>query len=113
MNLQCSFRCIAVAVLLIPSLSFAISCDELRAEVAAKIRSAGVQDFSVSIVEADAPSTGKVVGSCDNGAGKLLYIRSAPAGEAAGVAPLAPTRSGSIVTECKDGSIPANGVCPP
>ena len=49
------------------------SCDELKGEIEAKIKKNGVDKFSLDIVEKDAQAEGKVVGTCDGGAKKIVY----------------------------------------
>jgi hypothetical protein len=68
--------------------------------VETRIRASGVSAFSVSVVDSSAPSTGRVVGTCDRGAKKLLYT-SAKASK----------KTDPIITECKDGSEPVRGDC--
>jgi hypothetical protein len=51
------------------------SCDELKAEIEAKIKKNGVEKFSLDVVDKDAQSEGKVVGTCDGGAKKIVYKR--------------------------------------
>ena len=48
-------------------------CEELKAEIDAKIKKNGVSKFSLDIVDANAQSDGKVVGTCDAGAKKIVY----------------------------------------
>jgi hypothetical protein len=51
-------------------------CEELRAEIDAKIRKNGVPMFTLDVVDTDAPVTeGKVVGSCDGQTKKIVYKR--------------------------------------
>jgi len=50
-------------------------CDELKAEIAAKLDAKGVAGYSLEIVDADKAGNGKVVGSCDGGAKKIVYSR--------------------------------------
>jgi len=49
------------------------SCDELKSEIEAKIKKNGVEKFSLDVVDKDAQSEGKVVGTCDGGAKKIVY----------------------------------------
>ena len=49
------------------------SCDELKSEIEAKIKKNGVEKFSLDVVDKDAQSDGKVVGTCDGGAKKIVY----------------------------------------
>ena len=55
-------------------------CDELKAEIDTKIRANGVPEFTLDIVEADAAAqaTGKVVGQCDGGSKRIVYLRGTP-----------------------------------
>ena len=48
-------------------------CDELKAEIDAKIKKNGVDKFSLDVVDANAQAEGKVVGTCDGGAKKIVY----------------------------------------
>lgn len=69
---------IAVAAsLLIASPVFAQvkPCEELKSEIDAKIKKNGVKEFTLTIVEKDAPEDGKVVGTCDGGTKKIVYKR--------------------------------------
>jgi hypothetical protein len=48
-------------------------CAELKSEIEAKIKKNGVDKFSLDIVDKDAQAEGKVVGTCDSGAKKIVY----------------------------------------
>jgi hypothetical protein len=48
-------------------------CEELKGEIDAKIKKNGVAKFTLDIVDASAQSDGKVVGTCDGGAKKIVY----------------------------------------
>jgi hypothetical protein len=50
-------------------------CEELKAEIDAKISAKGVGSFTTTIVDRDATEDGQVVGTCDNGARKIVYKR--------------------------------------
>jgi Protein of unknown function (DUF1161) len=50
-------------------------CEELKAEIDAKIRKNGVESFTLDIVEIDAQAEGKVVGTCDGNTKKIVYKR--------------------------------------
>jgi hypothetical protein len=53
-------------------------CEELKAEIAAKLDAKNVTGYSLDIVDKDAEVTdGKVVGTCDGGTKKIIYKRSA------------------------------------
>jgi hypothetical protein len=86
------------------------SCEALRAQIEAKIAAAGVARFTVTTLDAAAPASGQVVGSCELGSKKIVYQREGgPAPPAA--PPQAPARGEPILTECKDGSVSMGGDC--
>lgn len=111
--------------------SAAGNCDELMAQIEAKIRGAGVTRFLLATVAADATVPGKVVGTCDRGAKKIVYdagaaasASSASSASGAAFAPPAPAAPSAlfpstrrnddrILTECKDGSVSVGGDCKP
>ena len=51
------------------------SCDELKAEIDAKIKKNGVEKFTLDVVDTEAQVEGKVVGTCDGGTKKIVYKR--------------------------------------
>jgi hypothetical protein len=113
--------------------SHADPCEPIRARIEAQIRDAGVATFTVITVDQDASVPGQVVGSCDNGAKKIVYAKGAPGAGTSPVtpAPIAaspqpskppkpaprrpanPTPVHEILTECKDGSVSMGGNCKP
>jgi hypothetical protein len=99
---------IAATLLVASSGSLAANCDTIRSQIEAKIRASGVANFTLSTVEADARTTGRVVGTCDFGTKKIVYVASsAPA--SSGAKPRSANES--IITECKDGSVSIGGEC--
>jgi len=50
-------------------------CDELKAEIAAKLDEKGVKGYEITAVENDKVGDAKVIGSCDGGTKKLTYMR--------------------------------------
>lgn len=108
------------------------NCEPLRAKIEANIAAKGPAAFTVSTVEAAATVPGQVVGSCDNGAKKIVYARGTgparavptppPAAPASATAPVQrpvakpiatrkTTREEDILTECKDGTVSIGGTC--
>jgi hypothetical protein len=105
------------------------NCEALRSGIEARIRAAGAERFTVEVVDgAAAEGRGKVVGRCERGTRLIVYRRgaaavpmaapsaaaaAAPAAPGAASAPRQPPRpgAGSVITECKDGSTPADGRC--
>jgi hypothetical protein len=50
-------------------------CNELKAEIDAKIKANGVQTYTLEIVPKDQEADGQVVGTCDGGTKKIVYKR--------------------------------------
>ena len=96
----------------------AISCDALRSAVEAKIRRNGVSNFGLSVVDANQAAGGKVVGSCELGTKKLVYVQGS---QPAAPAPAAPNRplpmtsakagGEPMIVECFDGKAYTEGPC--
>jgi len=71
-----------LALAVAPALAQRKDCNELKAEIDAKITKNGVQVFTTTIVDKDAPEDGKVVGTCDGQSRKIVYKRGEmPSGE--------------------------------
>lgn len=51
------------------------SCEELKGEIEAKLKAKGVKSWTIDIVAKDENKEGRVVGTCDGGAKKLVYKR--------------------------------------
>ena len=58
-----------------PAVAQVKPCEELKAEIEAKIKNNGVKEFTLTIVDKDAAEDGKVVGTCDGGSKKIVYKR--------------------------------------
>jgi hypothetical protein len=50
-------------------------CEELKAEIEAKLKAKGVEKYTLDIVAAEAAKDAKVVGSCEGGAKRIVYKR--------------------------------------
>jgi hypothetical protein len=50
-------------------------CEELKAEIDAKIKKNGVEKYTLDVVDVDAQAEGKVVGTCDGNTKKIVYKR--------------------------------------
>ena len=51
------------------------SCEDLKAEIEAKLKAKGVKAWTIDIVAKDEQKEGRVVGTCDGGRKKLVYKR--------------------------------------
>jgi Protein of unknown function (DUF1161) len=76
-------RLIGVAPLIvavIPVATLARDCNEVKAEIDAKIKAKGVTNYVLQIVNGPDVKEGKIVGNCDVGAKRIVYFRE-PNGE--------------------------------
>ena len=96
----------------------AASCEDIRTRIEAKLNAAGIDKYSLTVVDTAATSPGKVVGTCDLGTKKILYAKD-PSPNETHAAPSSPTvpkppskaDSSAILTECRDGSASVGGDC--
>ncbi len=51
-------------------------CEVLKAEIAKKLETNGVKTYTLKIVAKDKAAEGKVVGSCEGGTKKIMYIKT-------------------------------------
>lgn len=51
------------------------SCDDLKAEIAKKIEANGAKNYTLDVVDKDAQTDAKVVGTCGGGTKKIVYSR--------------------------------------
>ena len=68
------------AVFIIPACTYAQGakpCEELKSEIAAKLEAKSVKSYTLEIVSKDADTEGKVVGTCEAGAKKIVYRKTA------------------------------------
>ena len=66
-------RLIAATVVLAFSASAWAGCDEAKAKIEDKIKSKGVDKFTVTIVDKGGQVDGKVVGNCENETKLIVY----------------------------------------
>jgi hypothetical protein len=72
-------RFVGVATLIvaaIPVAALARDCNEVKAEIDAKIKAKGVTNYALQIVNGTDVNEGKTVGTCDTGAKRIVYFRS-------------------------------------
>ena len=62
---------LGIMLIAAPALAQRKSCDELKAEIEAKVKGNGVKAFTLNIVPNDEVKDEKVVGSCDGGTKKI------------------------------------------
>lgn len=67
---------IALACLLPSAWAQVKPCDELKVEIATKIDANGVKNYTLDIVPTEQVGDRKVVGSCEGGAKKIVYVRN-------------------------------------
>ncbi len=52
------------------------SCDELKAEIEAKLKAKGVEGYTLEIIPSDQVKDQKIIGSCEGGSKKISYSRN-------------------------------------
>jgi hypothetical protein len=50
-------------------------CEELKAEIEAKLKAKGVEGYTLEIIPADQVKDQTIIGSCDGGTKKISYSR--------------------------------------
>ena len=103
---------LSVALLATPCA--AKTCEELRSEISAKIQAAGVRDFTVTIVDSASGVPGRVVGSCEQGTKKIVYVQATGGGAAktpTAKTPAPQPKKSPVLTECRDGTVSMGGDC--
>ncbi|MCP1442372.1 hypothetical protein J3D54_001504 [Pseudomonas sp. GGS8] len=66
---------LAVGLLSLAGTAFAQGkpCEELKAEIAAKLDAKGISNYSLEIVDKGTATGGKVVGKCEQGSKVIVY----------------------------------------
>lgn len=99
---------LVLALAAVPALAGAASnCDPIRAQIEAKLHAGGLSGFRLEVVDTDAPSRGKVLGSCERGTKKIVQVGAAVASASAASKPAREP----ILTECRDGRVLMGGDC--
>ncbi len=67
---------VVMALFAVSTLAEQKACEELKAEIAAKLDAKGVKNYTLNIVAASDVKDAKVVGSCEAGSKKITYERN-------------------------------------
>ena len=72
-------RVLLLAAFAVPLSAFAQGkpCEDLKSEIAKKLEDNGVKTYTLEIVDKDKDAEGKVVGTCEGGAKKIVYSKKA------------------------------------
>jgi hypothetical protein len=102
---------LALAAFLAHTAGHASNCEEIQAGIADRIRAGGITRFTLSTVDAEASAPGRVVGRCGQGSKKIMLVQEPGVqGEPGAKAP-ATARRREVITECRDGTVVADGEC--
>ena len=66
---------VPLIVVVIPVVALARDCNEVKAEIDAKIKAKGVANYILQIVDGPDVKEGQIVGSCEVGAKRIVYFR--------------------------------------
>jgi hypothetical protein len=107
---------LGLALALAGGAALASNCDSIRERIESRLRAAGVANYALETVDANATTTGRTVGTCEQGAKKILYSRPGPPSSApapqADRSPKPRPGTEALLTECRDGSTTLGGDCP-
>lgn len=113
-----SLAAVALAFITAGAGAHAAGCEELAAQIDAKIRAAGVAQFTLTTVDAAADAGGRVVGTCELGTKKIVYEPGPTHGAVPATRPAqqpapapARPRDEPMLTECRDGTVKMGGDC--
>jgi len=68
---------LAIALTLLSATAFAEkNCEELKTEIAAKMKANGVASYTLHVVAAEDAVASQVVGTCEGGKKKIVYKRT-------------------------------------
>ena len=66
---------VPLIVAAIPVAALAKDCSEVKAEIDSKIKAKGVANYVLQIVSGPDVKDGKIVGNCDGGAKRIVYLK--------------------------------------
>ncbi|HWR58093.1 MAG TPA: DUF1161 domain-containing protein [Thermodesulfovibrionales bacterium] len=69
------FLCILTAFICTSAFAEVKPCEELKAEIEAKLKEKGVNNYTLEIIPSDQVKDQKIVGSCEGGKKKISYAR--------------------------------------
>ena len=99
----------------LPCFAVGKDCQQLRAEVARKYQAGGIASPELQLLPSSAATSGKVIGNCELGTKKLVYIGAngtpSPSSPSVSVKASVPGAGAPVLTECKDGSVSMGGSC--
>ena len=75
MNMRRFLALGSLIVTVIPVAALARDCNEVKAEIDAKIKAKGVANYILQIVDGPDVKEGQIVGSCEVGAKRIVYFR--------------------------------------
>ena len=103
----------AAACCAAPCFAAGKDCEQLRSEVLRRYEAGGIVAPELQLLPSSAATTGKVVGSCDLGSRKLVYLggKSGPSSSSSPVGARSPAAAAPVLTECKDGTVSVGGTC--
>lgn len=58
------------------SWSAVTSCDAIKSKIETKLEGKGVKNYTMQVVAKDVETKNRVVGSCEGGSKKIIYLRA-------------------------------------
>ena len=75
MNVRRFVGIMLLMVAAIPTASLARDCNDVKAEIEAKIKAKGVMNYALQIANGQDVKEGQIVGNCDAGAKRIVYFK--------------------------------------
>jgi hypothetical protein len=75
MNVRRLLGVVPLIIAAIPVVALARDCNEVKAEIDAKIKAKGVMNYVLQIENVSDVKEGRIVGNCDQGAKRIVYIK--------------------------------------
>src|SRR3954447_23130365 len=80
MNVRRFLGLAPMIIVAIPVAALARDCNDVKAEIDAKIKAKGVMNYGLQIVNGPDVKEGQIVGNCDIGAKRIVYFKE-PSGK--------------------------------
>ncbi len=104
---------LAAACAAAPCFAAGKDCEQLRSEVVRRYEAGGIASPEVQLLPSSAATSGKVVGTCELGSKKLVYVgaKGTPSPASSPASAKSPGAGAHVLTECKDGTVSVSGSC--
>lgn len=100
-----------VAAVPIPTHAQVANCEALRDAIALRFRAGGIALPSLRVVDAGQTGQARVVGTCEQGSKRIVYLPGPAELPQPGATPKSRSAPDAVLTECRDGTVTMGGDC--